>query len=118
MRERVLAQKRASEARRRANRRDEVLEQKRAEQRRNREGYRERQKVWRDAHPDALAEQQRRARAKAPEKARARDLASSIEMKECAVCGSTNDLHRHHPDYSRPRDVVVLCRTHHGEAHR
>lgn len=33
----------------------------------------------------------------------------------CFVCGSKAEAH--HPDYSRPLDVVWLCRKHHSEAH-
>lgn len=33
----------------------------------------------------------------------------------CLVCGEK--AHAHHPDYSRPLDVVWLCPKHHKEAH-
>lgn len=38
----------------------------------------------------------------------------------CEECGSSDQpLHKHHPDYSRPKQVITLCvpcheRTHHG----
>lgn len=31
----------------------------------------------------------------------------------CAVCGSTENIDGHHVDYSKPLDVVWLCRLHH-----
>lgn len=34
----------------------------------------------------------------------------------CQVCGSS-DSHGHHPDYSRPLDVVWLCPEHHAQLH-
>lgn len=33
----------------------------------------------------------------------------------CFVCGDLAEAH--HPDYSRPLDVVWLCKTHHKDAH-
>jgi hypothetical protein len=34
----------------------------------------------------------------------------------CFVCGDIN-VEGHHPDYSRPLDVVWLCKKHHTETH-
>lgn len=34
----------------------------------------------------------------------------------CFVCGG--DSEAHHPDYSRPLDVVWLCKEHHREVHK
>lgn len=41
----------------------------------------------------------------------------SVEGKCCEKCGATGKLHRHHPDYSKPLDVVVLCRACHQAEH-
>lgn len=41
-----------------------------------------------------------------------------LVKKPCERCGTTKAIHAHHEDYSRPLDVVWLCRTHHGERHR
>lgn len=35
----------------------------------------------------------------------------------CAKCGATEDLARHHPDYSKPLEVVILCRDCHNQLH-
>ncbi len=40
-----------------------------------------------------------------------------ISKKQCEKCGSTTMVEGHHTDYSKPLDVVWLCRTHHKEAH-
>jgi hypothetical protein len=34
----------------------------------------------------------------------------------CVICGGKSEAH--HPDYSRPLDVVWLCRPHHLETHK
>lgn len=31
----------------------------------------------------------------------------------CAICGTTDQIEMHHEDYSKPLDVVWLCRAHH-----
>ena len=35
----------------------------------------------------------------------------------CFICGNQN-VEGHHPDYSRPLDVVWLCNKHHRECHK
>jgi hypothetical protein len=42
--------------------------------------------------------------------------AGTIERRPCEVCCS--EAEAHHPDYTRPLDVVWLCKTHHARAHR
>lgn len=41
-----------------------------------------------------------------------------LQPKPCQVCGTTEKVEAHHPDYSKPLDVQWLCFTHHREAHR
>jgi hypothetical protein len=36
----------------------------------------------------------------------------------CERCGSTEHVHAHHDDYSRPLDVMWLCAKHHKERHK
>lgn len=36
--------------------------------------------------------------------------AVSLVGASCSDCGSLNLLDRHHSDYSKPEDVVILCR--------
>ena len=41
-----------------------------------------------------------------------------LVQQTCAVCGTAENIEAHHEDYSKPLEVVWLCRKHHGEAHR
>ena len=40
-----------------------------------------------------------------------------LQRLPCQVCGEA-ESDGHHPDYSRPLDVVWLCKPHHDEVHR
>lgn len=59
-----------------------------------------------------------------PIKTRARSLlyravrAGRLVKQPCAACGTTENIEAHHEDYSKPLEVVWLCRKHHGEIHR
>jgi len=55
-----------------------------------------------------------------PEKIKAKSLARyHIPLENtCRVCGSSTDLQRHHFDYSKPLEVVTMCRTCHEKTHR
>lgn len=41
----------------------------------------------------------------------------SVEGKACEECGATGKLHRHHDDYSKPLEVVILCPACHRRRH-
>jgi hypothetical protein len=40
-----------------------------------------------------------------------------IQRGPCAVCGSSENVDRHHPDYDRPMVVIWLCRRCHQRHH-
>lgn len=49
---------------------------------------------------------------------KARTHRDKIKSKHCEHCGTTDGkLHMHHPDHSRPLEVVTLCVRCHEEAH-
>lgn len=60
--------------------------------------------------------------AKWPERRKAKtDVHNAIARGDlirgrCKVCGGSK-VQAHHPDYSKPLDVVWLCQKHHTEAH-
>ena len=48
----------------------------------------------------------------------AREVAAGRLIRQpCSVCGAP-ETHGHHPDYSRPADVVWLCAEHHRAEHK
>ena len=61
----------------------------------------------------------KRYRQRHPEAVKAHNRAQRIPMaSECQQCGASNTLlHRHHPDYSKPDQVITLCVTCHERVH-
>lgn len=41
-----------------------------------------------------------------------------IKKMPCEICGSLKLVEGHHRDYSKPLDVVWLCKDHHQEEHK
>ena len=41
-----------------------------------------------------------------------------VKRLNCEVCGSNKNVEAHHDDYTRPLDVLWLCRVHHDEHHK
>lgn len=57
-------------------------------------------------------------RAKYPEKIHAQSLARRIPLNgSCGLCGTIERLERHHPDYSKPREIQTLCKPCHVRLH-
>ncbi len=69
-------------------------------------------RVWRKSHP-LNREQRRKANARCYAGVYARR--GLLKRKPCEVCGTWDNLERHHDDYSKPLEVRWLCRTHHLE---
>lgn len=40
-----------------------------------------------------------------------------VQKQPCKICGHA-EVEGHHPDYSKPYDVIWLCRPHHHELHK
>lgn len=74
---------------------------------------------------EAFKQAAKKSRAKFPERTKDRSIfVARIQtgaLKPWPVCAvpecTDTHVHGHHPDYSRPLDVVWLCRVHHTEAH-
>ena len=91
----------------------------------NREHKREVDRQYRQAHPEIFRDACRRGREASPEKYKAR-YAVDNEMKagrlyrpgECLSCGAECVPDGHHEDYSKPLEVVWLCRMCHLRGHK
>jgi hypothetical protein len=74
--------------------------------------------------PEAKCQAMARYTAKFPEKYTARNIVNAairdgkLKVQPCERCGYGIGVHAHHEDYSKPLEVVWLCRRHHGERHR
>ncbi len=64
-----------------------------------------------------------KCRTRYPERYRCRNITTRAIIKgnlilgPCVECGTTEDLHAHHEDYSKPLEVTPLCGTHHRQLH-
>ena len=79
---------------------------------------------WLAANPEERAATDARYYAKNKHKFRAHDAVKRAIKRgdlvplPCCVCGTSENVHAHHDDYSRLLDVVWLCHVHHKERHR
>jgi len=78
---------------------------------------------WIDANKDKAFEQRKIWRQQNPEKQKAHNSvayalrARKLTKEPCVVCGNLKS-EAHHEDYSKPLEVIWLCRIHHMERHR
>jgi lipopolysaccharide export LptBFGC system permease protein LptF len=96
--------------------------------------HREEQRIYRKEHLEKLQQKDRNyyenkheminqkiklRRIKEPYKDIAQKKARYLKnlSKECAQCGATEHLEKHHPDYSKPLEVIVLCASCHRRLH-
>jgi hypothetical protein len=125
-REKACARKRRYYARHR----ERLCEQARKYYDVHREQERERDRRYHETHREQRREynpERRAATAKYkkanPEKFQARNAISNgirdgkITRGPCVVCGNPK-TQKHHPDYSKPLEVVDMCSRHHGQSHR
>ena len=87
---------------------------------RNREKILERQKIWQKKRGNKLWSEKYKNNEEYRNKKKCRDKTRrviNLKKEKCSVCGSTEDLHRHHPDYNKPEDYIIFCRKHHNKKH-
>jgi len=73
-------------------------------------------KNYRLRHPDKIKKFKKEYEKNNIEKKRCRCIAGYYPMaKQCNICGSTENLERHHPDYSKPKIFETLCRDCHNK---
>lgn len=79
-------------------------------------------KLWREENRAKTREYAKNARKRSPHKAKARDMVNkAVKNGEllkipCVICGNKKS-EGHHEDYSKPLEVIWLCRKHHREHH-
>lgn len=118
-RDKIVARKRAYFA---ANR-DKEAARKRVYYAANRDKQVAHQRAYYAAHRDELLAQKRAYRMKNRHKARAHDLVrralarGELISQPCERCGATEQVDAHHEDYTKPLDVVWLCRQCHAQRH-
>ena len=92
----------------------EYREKARERYHKNREKILAYAKVYRQTH---------KAKPRPPHKAKCKDLfryavkTGRIQKQPCSVCGALK-AEGHHSDYSKPLEVIWLCRLHHRKIHR
>lgn len=100
----------------------ELARQKRYRER-NREKRRAANRASRAAHRDQVLEYQRQRRANEPIKvlawsavSRAVRTGKLIRPSACGDCGAESRIEAHHPDYTKPLEVLWLCKACHVKA--
>jgi hypothetical protein len=90
----------------------------------NREKLLELNRHFREAKPEAMKLYRKKSFEKNRHKYDLQIYARGVskvlfpQLSPCEVCGTTENIHRHHPDYTRPEIINFLCRKHHNELHR
>lgn len=84
----------------------------------NRERRREINRAYAKRHPQKQIQINRRWSARNPEKINAQIYARNIPLaSNCQRCNTTERLERHHPDYSKPGEIITLCHSCHSQLH-
>jgi hypothetical protein len=82
-------------------------------------------KKWREEHPIETrymrSKNQKDYEIRYPEKIKAHQLANNkikiVKGIMCEICKKEQAKHRHHPDYSKPLEVVLVCIKCHNKLH-
>jgi len=78
---------------------------------------------WKGGISKDISRYRKSRRIKYIEKVRANGIINSairrgsLKRQNCEVCNTSDDIHAHHDDYSKPHEVRWLCRKHHREFH-
>lgn len=80
--------------------------------------------AWRKANPERFAAGHKASRQRHNDRQNARGAVTvalrkgTLVREPCEVCGTVENVHAHHDDYTKRLDVRWLCQTHHAEHHR
>jgi hypothetical protein len=73
---------------------------------------------YRSENSQKIADYRKRYDKNCPQQIKAELLGRSIPLaSSCKKCGTTVHLERHHFDYSKPLEVITLCKRCHKETH-
>lgn len=75
---------------------------------------------WQVKNKKKYLELCKKSRLRNPNKAKARAKAEYIKIPEgklCEICNKSFAIEKHHPDYSKPKDVKFLCKQCHEDLH-
>ena len=85
----------------------------------------ERMNKWAKENPEKIKRNKNKWRKENYEKNKFKDEARrkgrnsiTLNNKHCIICGSTKYLQRHHQDYTKPYDVIIVCAKCHTNIHR
>lgn len=42
---------------------------------------------------------------------------AKLRLSNCQICGSNEEVQGHHPDYSKPKEIITLCKNCHSKEH-
>jgi hypothetical protein len=80
---------------------------------------------WREEHKELAAAILARRKEKYPEREKAKATLNNAvysgkldRPETCSLCNETGLIDGHHPDYSKPLEVIWLCRQCHVDYHR
>ena len=78
-----------------------------------------RSKKYYENNKEAILKRQKEYNKNNREKINAKALAENHVplTNNCVVCGSVENLERHHPDYSKPKFVITMCKSCHNLIH-
>ena len=66
-------------------------------------------------NPDYEKKRLKKKQETEPEKLKARNAIKNKPRGACVICGTTENIEGHHYDYSKPDEVIWVCRMHHKQ---
>jgi hypothetical protein len=112
-----------AEARAYRERRNELARERKKNDKTELKKLARKQRDYRQRHPERAMRDSKRWRNKNQEKLihykvhRAIQNGELTQGKTCQACGSTENIIAHHHDYSKPLEVIWLCRSCHAKNH-
>ncbi len=103
--------------------RERMLEKNRCWYQSNKEHAKEYSKQYRKSHPHVYRKSVREWVEKNPLKKMCQKYVrvalyhKIITRQPCEVCGTTENIHAHHTDYTKPLEIKWLCEKHHLQLH-